>query len=131
MDIIDDLLGKPYWIIDILPKQVPRLSCGQYGKVEHYYLKDSSIIKKQLNILLKLNCYYDLVLLRDSGQIRNPEPELLKTVVGKEYLDILIGEALFVIDYTDTYMTVFGAEGEMLDLVRQLAAAEGLFIWQP
>lgn len=112
MKTIEEYLQKPYWIVDILPKQVPRLSHGQYGAVEQYFLKDTTIIQKQLNILLKLNCYYDLILLRDSGQIRNPEPELMKTVVGKEYLDILIGGALIVIDHTDTYMTVFGADGD-------------------
>ena len=131
MDIIEECLKKPYWIVDILPKQVPERSPGQYGAVEQYYLKDAALRQKQLNLLLKLNCYYDLIIHFDGGQIRNPEPELMKTVVGKEYLDILIGGALIVIDHTDTYMTVFGADGELLDLIIQLAAAEGLFVWQP
>lgn len=131
MDIIEERLKEAYWIIDILPKQVPMLSQGQYGSVEQYYLKDSSLRKKQLNILLKLNCYYDLVLLSNVGQIRNPEPEQLKSLVGEEYLNILIGKALIVIDHTDTYMTVYGADHELLDLIRQLASAEGLFVWQP
>lgn len=131
MDIIEECLKKPYWIVDILPKQVPERSPGQYGAVEQYYLKDAALRQKQLNLLLKLNCYYDLIIHFDRGQIRNPEPELMKTVVGKEYLDILIGGALIVIDHTDTYMTVFGADGELLDLIIQLAAAEGLFVWQP
>lgn len=34
---IDDLLQKPYWIIDILPKQVPADSSGQYFAVEKYF----------------------------------------------------------------------------------------------
>lgn len=131
MDIIEERLKEAYWIIDILPKQVPMLSQGQYGSVEQYYLKDSSLRKKQLNILLKLNCYYDLVLLSNVGQIRNPEPEQLKSLVGEEYLNMLIGKALIVIDHTDTYMTVYGADHELLDLIRQLALAEGLFVWQP
>lgn len=131
MDIIEERLKEAYWIIDILPKQVPMLSQGQYGSVEQYYLKDSSLRKKQLNILLKLNCYYDLVLLSNVGQIRNPEPEQLKSLVGEEYLNMLIGKALIVIDHTDTYMTVYGADHELLDLIRQLASAEGLFVWQP
>lgn len=33
-DNIDDLLRKPYWIIDILPKQVPSNSEGQYFAIE-------------------------------------------------------------------------------------------------
>ena len=35
-DIIDSLLDKPYWLIDILPKQVPAGSAGQYFKVEGF-----------------------------------------------------------------------------------------------
>jgi hypothetical protein len=30
---IDELLQKPYWIIDILPRQVPADSKGQYAAV--------------------------------------------------------------------------------------------------
>ena len=131
MDIIEESLKKPYWIVDILPEQVPELSPGQYGAVEQYYLKDATLRQKQLNLLLKPNCYYDLILLNRRGQIINPEPEYLKSVVGEKYLNILIGEALIVIDDTDTYMTVYGADCKLLNLISRLAASEGLFVWQP
>lgn len=131
MDVIEAALEKQYWIIDILPKQVPRLSPGQYGAVEQYYLKDPSLRQKQFNIIMKLNCYYDIALQSATRQVRNPEPELLKSVIGTEYLDILIGETLIVIDHTDTFMTVYNVDRELLELIRQLAAAEGLFVWQP
>ena len=32
--VIDDLLQLPYWIIDILPEQVPKDGLGQYFAVE-------------------------------------------------------------------------------------------------
>ena len=131
MEIIEDYLEKPYWIIDILPKQVPERSPGQYGAVERYFRKKAALRRKQLNILLKLNCYYDLVLQRAGGQTTNPEPKLLKSVVGEEYLNVLVGGALIVVDHTDTYMTVYGADHELLELLSQPAAAEGLFVWQP
>lgn len=131
MDIIEELLEKPYWIIDILPKQVPRLSPGQYGIVEQYYLSDSSLRQKQFSILLKLNCYYDIALQSETRQIRNPEPEHLKAIVRTEYLIILVGEALIILDPTDTYLTVYNADHDLLELIRQLAIAEGLFVWQP
>lgn len=38
---IEELLEKPYWIIDILPKQVPKDSPGQYFAVEDFFLKKS------------------------------------------------------------------------------------------
>ena len=37
---IDDLLQTPYWIIDILPMQVPADSPGQFFAVERYYLAE-------------------------------------------------------------------------------------------
>ena len=40
MDRIEELLQTPYWIIDILPKQVPKDSPGQYFAVEDFFLKE-------------------------------------------------------------------------------------------
>ena len=37
--LIDELLQMPYWIIDILPEQVPEDSPGQYFSVEKYFLE--------------------------------------------------------------------------------------------
>ena len=54
MDVIEAALEEQYWIIDILPKQVPRFRPGQYGAVEQYYLKDLSLRQKQFNIIMKL-----------------------------------------------------------------------------
>ena len=36
---IDELLQAPYWIVDILPEQVPADGPGQYFAVERYYLR--------------------------------------------------------------------------------------------
>jgi hypothetical protein len=36
---IEELLQCPYWIIDILPSQVPENSPGQYFTVEKYFLQ--------------------------------------------------------------------------------------------
>lgn len=41
--LIEELLEKPYWVIDILPKQVPIDSDGQYVAIEQYYLQKSQI----------------------------------------------------------------------------------------
>ena len=64
MRTIDELLNSPYWIIDILPFQVPKDSPGQYFAVEDYFLKEqiADIKKKHINVILKLNCYRDIML---------------------------------------------------------------------
>ena len=57
--MIDHYLEKPYWVIDILPKQVPANSRGQYFKIEKFFLSQPQydiIGKKFINILMKLNC---------------------------------------------------------------------------
>ena len=62
-DKIEQLLQSPYYIIDILPMQVPENSPGQYFAVEEYYLKDKQfekIKRKHINLVLKLNCYRDI-----------------------------------------------------------------------
>ena len=63
---IDELLEKPYWIVDILPKQVAKNSNGQYFAIEQYYLREpqsSELRKKYAHLILKLNCYYDILVL--------------------------------------------------------------------
>ncbi len=38
-ELMADLLEKPYWIVDILPEQVPENADGQYFSVERYFLR--------------------------------------------------------------------------------------------
>ena len=55
---VDELLQKPYWVIDILPEQVPRESKGQFFEIESYFLEKNyltSIKQKHINMLLKEN----------------------------------------------------------------------------
>ena len=60
-EFIESLLEKPYWLIDVLPKQVPAGSAGQYFKAERYLLSWLDEISwKFARILIRLNCYYDL-----------------------------------------------------------------------
>ena len=76
MKTIEELLSCPYWIIDILPSQVPEGSPGQYFTVEKYFLQGDrlkEIKQKHINLILKLNCYRD-ILLSDETVI-NPLPE--------------------------------------------------------
>ena len=130
MSEIDELLTKPCWIIDILPEQVPGNGPGQFFAIEKAFLHDPDLRRKQADLLLKLNCYYDLMLVRDEEEIRNPAPEKLAELIGREYLIILIGDALISADNTNTYMALFGPDEKLLELIRKLAAAEGLFVWK-
>ena len=92
---IDELLNTPYWIIDILPKQVPAGGAGQYFAVEQY-LRDtqlSEIKKKHVNMILKLNCYRDICLDED-GTI-NPPPEQIADAIYERYVNIVLDDSWY------------------------------------
>ena len=139
-DIIDSLLEKPYWLIDVLPKQVPAGSAGQYFKAERYFLSWLDEISwKFARILIRLNCYYDLQVSLDRDiWIQNESPEDLarcfeESAASHTPLSILIGsdEALVTFSGDDHYLTLYNPDEELLELVRQCAQAEGLFVWGP
>lgn len=127
---IEELLEMPYWVIDILPKQVPEHGPGQYFKVEDYFLSSQldAIKQKLINVILKLNCYVDLSL-EDEAEV-NPDPERIVAAIRSRYVNIRAGDALITSDKDDTCMAVFSAEAQLLDLVQKLAASEGLFVWK-
>ena len=76
-DFIESLLEKPYWLIDVLPKQVPAGSAGQYFNVERYFLSRlNEFSRKFARVLIRLNWYYDLTVSTDGESwILNGSPE--------------------------------------------------------
>lgn len=138
--MIETLLNKPYWVIDILPEQVPEDSAGQYFAIEQYYLQQPGIMDihhRFTAILLKLNCYSDfLVCFPDQEQqIRNPEPEKLVSWINEEQKNlciVLAGEdVLITLNHDDTYITVYNPSEALINRIGSLAMAQGLFFWQP
>ena len=129
MDRIEELLNKPYWIVDILPKQVPKDSPGQYFTIENYFLKGqlAEIKQKHINVILKLNCYLDLSL---DGEL-NPSPDRTAAIMMEKYVYIMIGESMILSEPDDTHLTIFNPDESLLELVRPIALAEGLFMWKP
>ena len=129
MDRIEELLNKPYWIVDILPKQVPKDSPGQYFTIEDYFLKGqlAEIKQKHINVILKLNCYLDLSL---DGEL-NPSPDRTAAIMMEKYVYIMISESMILSEPDDTHLTIFNPDESLLELVRPIALAEGLFMWKP
>lgn len=125
---IEELLEKPYWIIDILPKQVPKDSPGQYFAVEDFFLKEelSEIKKKHINVVLKLNCYMDITIDDDM----NPSPEQIRdTMLGRDVY-IMMGESMILSETDDTHLTLFNPDEGVLDMINVIASSEGLFVWK-
>ncbi len=129
---IEELLETPCWIIDILPKQVPRGSDGQYFVVEDYFRDEpqrADIKKKHVNVILKLNCYEDVFL--DEEEMPNPSPYAIAQAMCERHTIIRIGESLIVSEPDDTYLSLYNPDEQLLNLIEPLAASEGLFVWLP
>ena len=138
--MIEALLEKPCWVIDFLPEQVPARSAGQYFAVEEFYLRDaeqSDLRRSFARILLKINCYYDLQVCEPQAAnfVLNPAPEQLYSWIEENKKDLCIllpGEkALLTLNREDTCMAVYNPSERLLGLLGRLAAAAGLFLWQP
>lgn len=128
---IDELLKTPCWVIDTLPKQVPADSQGQYFALERYMRKPdhlASIKKKHINLVLKLNCYRDISI--DNGETWNPDPQMVVAAMRGRWFYIMLEDSMILTEPDDTHMSLFNPDEELLDLVKQIAASEGLFVWK-
>ena len=125
---IEELLEKPYWIIDILPKQVPKDSPGQYFAIEDFFLEEllSEIKKKHINVILKLNCYMDITI----DDENNPAPEQIRDMMLDRYVYIMLGDAMIFSEPDDTHLTIFNPDEKLLELIKEISSAEGLFVWR-
>ena len=91
---IEELLEKPYWIIDILPERVPEGTPGQYFAVEKYFLKKkqrASVKDRHIGLVLRLNCYRELIF-GEEGE-RNPAPEKIAGAMRSETVWLRTGDA--------------------------------------
>ena len=138
---IEEYLNKPYWVIDILPKQVPADGKGQYFRIEKYFLEHpqiDNIYRRFTNILLKLNCYEDIDVSHDGEEwLTNPTPHeleaaLLKCMTDNQMFYIILKstDVLITVSSDDTYMTVYNPTEEVLELIGSLVGSEGLFLWR-
>ena len=140
---IEELLEQPYYVMDMLPMQVPADGGGQYFKVEEYYLNDMGPLSRQYtDVLLKLNCYYDLAFSHDAEHWqKNPELEkivrMVKTCLSEvsteSFLYVMLTDVpmLLTLQRDTTHMTLYNPSDELLQLLGQLASSEGLFVWSP
>lgn len=136
---IEDFLSKPYWIVDILPKQVPVDAGGQYFTIEKYFLSPphvDAIYRKFANVILKLNCYDDIMVFQVKNEFweKNPAPEdLEQMVLERKPLFVVLNQyhAMISIPGDDHNMTIYGPDEKALQLVGSIALAEGLHVWKP
>ena len=129
---IEELLETPYWIVDVLPEQVKADNPGQYFAIERYYREKPRITEiktRHADLVLKLNCYRDILL--DEEKERNPAPERIAETVLTRRVCLRTGDALIVSEPDELYLTVYDPDEELLRLLEKLCVGEGLHLWQP
>ena len=137
---IEELLSKPHWVIDLLPRQVPASGEGQFFAVEQQLLggtRGAALRHSFASFLLMLNCYHDLLVFREGGAQgkTNPRPAKLERWIERnlEHLCVVLPseDALIVVPTDSTCMALHNPTPELLDEARVIASACGLFVWQP
>ena len=111
---------------------MPEGSPGQYFTVEKYFLQGDrleEIKQKHINLILKLNCYRDISISDET--VVNPIPEHVAEEMKNRYLYIMMDDSMVLSEPDDTHLTVFNLDPQLLDLIRQIASSEGLFVWKP
>ena len=136
-NLTEEMLEQSCWVIDILPQQVPAESPARYFAVEQFLMtvpQLKELYARFARLLLKLNCYYDLVLGMEEKWAEEPLPEDLWEKIIRcsdgGYLSLLlpVEKALITLSGGDLYLTLYDPSEELLETVKQLARAEGLFV---
>ena len=137
MTIVEQYLEKPFWVIDFLPKQVPVDSKGQYFRIEEYFLRQpqfGEICRKFSNILIKLNCYFDISVFVRNHWVENPQPDAIgEWVSSGQAIHVVIEskDAMIGFNGDDLYMTIYNPDSLLIELITSLANADGLLVWKP
>lgn len=137
MQRVERLLTAPCYLMDLLPRQVPKDCGGQVFQVETYLLDHydrSGLRDRFLRILLKLMCYYRVAVYW--GQwIQQPSPQQVADIVDtilrdqSGWMDLLFPDqdALLRLEWDCLYLSVYGPDEEMRALLEQIAWSEGMF----
>ncbi len=137
MPIVDKLLETPCYIIDFLPRQVPKDCGGQFFKVEDYLLDHSErygLRDRFIRIILKIMCYYP-VSVHWSEWIERPNPEqvaeIIDTIMKNHSGDMNVlftsKDVLLQFGGDCLNMSIYNPDEEMKVLFEQIATSEGMF----
>ena len=137
---IDELLEKPYYVIDFLPQRVPKNNSGHFFDVEYYLLnneKRHEMKNKYVNIILKLMCYYRASILWN-GWNDNPKPADIENAISEIMenhsgtLNILFSDedVLLVFEWDCLNLSVYNLSESMKEITEKIALSEGFFCWK-
>ena len=137
MQTVDKLLEKPCYIIDFLPRQVPKDCGGQFFEVESYFLNHAEcygLRDRFIRIILKIMCYYP-VSVHWREWTEQPTPgqvvEIMDTIFEKHSgdMNMLITSKDVLIQFGSDCLniSIYNPNEEMSELLEKIAASEGMF----
>lgn len=141
-DLCERLFDAPCWVVDIFPRQVPAERDRAYFAVERLLTKEeplTALYRRFSRLVLKLSCYYDLVLgvLPEMVWNEDPDPETLCRQIeacaappqtGGVRVLLPDEDAMLTLDAGDLWLTLYHPGAELKRTVGALAASEGLFL---
>lgn len=137
LEKVEELLKKTCYVIDILPERVPEHGGGQYFEVEAHLLGVPGIYEKFTGVLLKLMCYYHVMIFKEKWHDR-PEPAKVVRMVNEiaksdcEVMYVLLpdDEALMTLESGSLNISVYDPGDDMRRIMESVAKSEGLFWWK-
>ena len=138
---VERLLEDDYWIIDILPSQIPIEKQAEYRALTDEYFESGKVAqlhRRYADILTMINSRFKTAMLcmpEDEWTI-SPDDVAVKDAVihhtEQGCVDLLLPEeeTLISLQAEDLYITVYHPTEELLSLLRQAVSESGFYIWQ-
>ena len=138
---VERLLEDDYWIIDILPSQIPIEKQAEYRALTDEYFESGKVAqlhRRYADILTMINSRFKTAMLcmpEDDWTI-SPHDNAVKDAVihhtERGCVDLLIPEedTLISLQAEDLYITVYHPTEEILSLLRKAVSESGFYIWQ-
>ena len=138
---VERLLEDDYWIIDILPSQIPIEKQAEYRALTDEYYESGKIAQlhqRYADILTMINSRFKTAMLcmpEDEWTISPCDIAVKDAVIHhteRGCVDLLLPEeeTLISLQAEDLYITVYHPTEEILSLLRQAVSESGFYIWQ-
>ena len=138
---VERLLEDDYWIIDILPSQIPIEKQAEYRALTDEYFESGKVAqlhRRYADILTMINSRFKTAMLcmpEDEWTISPHNNDVKDAVMHhteRGCVDLLLPEeeTLISLQAEDLYITVYHPTEEILSLLRQAVSESGFYIWQ-
>ena len=138
---VERLLEDDYWIIDILPSQIPIEKQAEYRALTDEYFecgKVAQLHRRYADILTMINSRFKTAMLcmpEDEWTISPHNNDVKDAVIHhteRGCVDLLLPEeeTLISLQAEDLYITVYHPTDEIISLLRQAVSESGFYIWQ-